>query len=61
MELIQLVASWVWQNVALLLQVVGAFAILATRTPNKVDDKIMQVVMDVVNFAGMNTGKAKNV
>ena len=43
-----------------LIQLVGAFALLATMTPNKTDDRIMQVVLDAVNFLGANLGKAKN-
>jgi len=44
----------------IILQLVGAFSVLATVTPNKVDDKILQFFMDVVNFLGANLGKAKN-
>lgn len=47
-----------WLDVAL--SGVGLFAILATRTPNKVDDKVAQLLMDFVNFLGANLGKAKN-
>ncbi len=60
MEVLIAVGVWLTQNVALLLQIVGAFAVLATMTPNKTDDKIVQVVLDLVNFLGANTGKAKN-
>ena len=42
------------------LAVIGAFATIATITPNKVDDKILQFLMDLVNFFGANFGKAKN-
>lgn len=42
------------------LAVVGAFALIAVKTPNKVDDKIGQVLMDIINFLGANFGKAKN-
>jgi hypothetical protein len=41
------------------LTIVGAFAAVATVTPNKVDDKILQFIMDLVNFLGLNLGKAK--
>ena len=40
--------------------IVGGFALLATLTPNKSDDKIVQTILDVVNFLGANLGKAKN-
>jgi hypothetical protein len=45
---------------ALALSVCGFCSIVATRTPNRVDDKILQVIMDIINFAGANMGKAKN-
>ena len=47
-----------WVPVAL--QIVGGFAVIATATPNKVDDKIIQSIMDLVNFLGANFGKARN-
>lgn len=47
--------------VPIALQVVGGFAAIATLTPNKVDDKILQFLLDIVNFLGGNLGKAKNV
>ena len=40
--------------------IVGTAALIATMTPNKTDDKIMQFVLDIVNFVGANLGKAKN-
>ena len=40
--------------------VIGTFAIIATKTPNKTDDKIIQLLLDVVNFLGANFGTAKN-
>ena len=60
MEVILVVGAWLVANVALLLQIVGAFAVLATMTPNKTDDKIVQIVLDLVNFMGANAGKATN-
>ena len=50
------VISWVPEALA----VVGAFALIAAKTPNKVDDKIGQVLMDIINFLGANFGNAKN-
>ena len=41
-------------------QVVGIFAIIASLTPNRTDDKILQVILDAVNFGGFNFGKAAN-
>jgi len=40
--------------------VIGTFAVIATLTPNKVDNRIAQILMDLVNFLGGNLGKAKN-
>ena len=40
--------------------IVGVFALIATMTPNTVDNKIAQFVMDLVNFLGANVGKAAN-
>ena len=65
--MIELIASWVgashpalaWTDV--LLSVVGLFALVSTKTANTTDDRIAQVLLDVVNFLGGNFGKAKNV
>ena len=40
--------------------IVGGFAVLASLTPNKSDDRIVQIILDIVNFVGANVGKAKN-
>jgi hypothetical protein len=40
--------------------IVGGFAVLASLTPNKSDDRIVQMILDMVNFLGANFGKAKN-
>jgi hypothetical protein len=61
MDWIMGVGTWVFENAAMLLQVVGAFAILARYTPNTTDDKIAQHLADGINFIAMNNGKAKNV
>lgn len=60
MEWIQGAIAWVTGHIDVLLQVVGAFAALATLTPNKSDDKIVQAALDGINFLGANLGKAKN-
>lgn len=44
----------------IVLGLVGVFALVATLTPNKSDDKIVQYVLDLVNFLGANVGKSKN-
>ena len=43
-----------------LFKIVGGAAIIATITPNKSDDKIIDWLRKIVNFAGANFGKAKN-
>jgi hypothetical protein len=60
MEWLTSIGSWVLNNGALILEILGAFAILARFTPNTTDDKIIQHVLDGINFMGMNHGKAKN-
>jgi len=42
------------------LVVVGLFATIAAMTPNKTDDRIVQFILDLINFLGGNLGKAKN-
>ena len=50
-----------WQAwLAAATSVVGSMAIVATLTPNKSDDKIVQKVLSIINFIGANVGKAKN-
>lgn len=56
MEVLKLIIDWLPEALA----VVGAFAVIASKTPNKTDDKIIQTVLDVINFLGANFGKAKN-
>lgn len=40
--------------------VIGVFAFIAKYTENKADDKVVQLLLDIVNFLGQNSGKAKN-
>ena len=54
--IVDLVAAWLPK----ILIFIGVFSTIATMTPNKVDDKILQFLMDLVNFLGGNLGKAKN-
>ncbi len=39
---------------------VGTFAIIATMTNNKSDDRIVKFLQDLINFFAANVGKAKN-
>jgi len=43
-----------------LVSLVGSFALIATLTPNKTDDKIIGWLLTVINFLGGNFGKAAN-
>jgi len=61
MDLIMTVVNFVLNNIPMLLEVVGAFAIIATATANKADDAIVNGLLQVINFIGANWGKAKNV
>lgn len=56
----QTISNWITSWIPMVLQIVGAFAAVATLTPNKTDDKIVQFLLDLVNFLGGNLGKAKN-
>jgi len=40
--------------------VVGALSIIAAKTPNTNDDRIIQGILDAINFLGQNWGRAKN-
>ena len=48
--------SWL----GMLVTIVGCGALIATLTPNKSDDRIVQWILDIVNFVGANIGKARN-
>jgi len=54
------IIEWVVKWYPVISSVIGTFAIVATITPNKVDNKISQFLMDLVNFLGGNIGKASN-
>ena len=50
-----------WENViGIATSIVGAFAILATMTPNPQDDKIVSKLYSLINFLGANFGQSKN-
>ncbi len=54
------ISDFIVQWFPVVVSIVGTFALIATKTPNKVDDKIGQLLADIVNFLGANFGKAKN-
>lgn len=60
MDFLAAAGTWVVNNIDTALAIVGGFAILASKTPNTVDDRIGQWFMDAINFLGANLGKAKN-
>jgi len=60
MEQLQLVINAIVGYIPIALTVVGAFAAIAVITPNKADDKIVQLILDLINFLGANLGKSKN-
>jgi len=50
-----------WQNVlSIATSLVGAFAIIATMTPNPADDKVVSQLYKLINFLGANFGKSQN-
>jgi hypothetical protein len=51
--------NW-WTLLNLGTQIIGVGAIIASMTPNRADDKIVQMLLDLVNFSGFNFGGAKN-
>ena len=60
MEWIAIAIAWFMANLAVILEVIGAAAIIATLTPNKSDDAIVAWILKIVNFLGANVGKAEN-
>lgn len=54
------ISDFIIQWLPIVTSLVGAFALIAAVTPNKEDDRIIQFLLDAVNFLGANFGKAKN-
>ena len=48
------------EYVGLATSIVGVFAILATMTANKTDNKIADMLLKLINFVAMNFGEAAN-
>ena len=55
-DIIQQIQKWL----PVVFQVVGAFAMIAAMTTNQTDDKVINGILRVINFLGMNIGTAKN-
>jgi hypothetical protein len=57
--------DWIIGNagnmVDIALKIVGAFAVIATMTPNESDNKIADGLMRLVNVLGANFGKSSNL
>jgi len=60
MEAIQAVINFVLAHWDQLFEIIGVAAVVATMTPNKSDDKIVQWVLTAVNALGANIGRAAN-
>ena len=43
------------------LEIAGAFAIIASMTPNETDNKIADYLLKAINVIGFNVGNARNV
>jgi len=54
--IIDFITAWIPK----ILVFVGIFSTIATMTPNKTDDKIVQFILDAINFLGGNVGNAEN-
>lgn len=58
------VFAWVVANgpavLQIVLMVVGVFAAIATLTPNKSDNAVVDAIYRVINTLGLNVGKARN-
>jgi len=56
--------NWVSENSGNMLQIVvltvGLFSFIASLTPNKSDDRVMQFLLSVINRLGFNFGAARN-
>jgi hypothetical protein len=56
--------DWLLENVGSLLDIalklVGAFAVVATLTPNESDNAVADGLMKFINFLGGNFGNARN-
>ena len=60
MEMIQQVMDN-WDSILVAVgSIVGGFSVLATMTPNSADNKVVDMIMRMINLLGANVGKAKN-
>ena len=58
------IMAWIMANGAGLLQILSGIIAVAAAitaiTPSKSDDRIVQLILDILNKLGLNVGKAKN-
>ena len=59
-DLLATVTSNLPNYIELVTQLVGTFAIVATMTPNRSDNVIVDFLARIVNFLAANIGKSKN-
>lgn len=60
LEWLTAVWEFVGANWDQLFQVVGVFAVIASMTPSKADDRVVQAVLSGIDFLGANFFQAKN-
>ena len=60
MEVLTLITTKFVAWLPIVIQTVGVFALVASKTANKSDDKIVDMILKVINFLGANFDKAKN-
>jgi hypothetical protein len=51
--------NWV-QILSSVTSIVGGFSVIASMTPNSADNRIVDMLMRVINVMGVNIGKSKN-
>jgi len=56
MELLEKILSYL----PIAASVVGTFAMIAAVTPNKIDNKIVDILLKVINLLGANVANAEN-
>ncbi len=56
----QTISDFIAVYLPILVSVVGSFALIAAVTPNKTDDKIVQFLLDMINFIACNFGNSAN-
>ena len=57
---IQAIINMVVTYLPILTAVITACAAIAAVTPTKSDDRIIQLILDIINKLGLNIGKAVN-